>query len=270
MSPPALSASGADLQVDRVMKLAREYLKTPSSTTTAILRGRAARARSKSPSRGEGLRPKTCSSSPQRTNRQSKNNINSNSNSNSNNNNTMQSYSEGASALFALQSKSYSSAAMADIMGKMSNSRSHLGALTTKLDCTSGSTFSSSWPSPGSGSGSGSSPPQKQKQKKRTKFHIGETVEASRKASKLFRSAKIRRIHSDNTYDLLWVQTGDKEAGVARVGSGRNRLRRLRSGRRTRRPGAQQQRRSKTSSRGTSSATRTSSSAACPRGSTGT
>jgi len=55
---------------------------------------------------------------------------------------------------------------------------------------------------------------KKKDREKRKKFHIDEVVEASRKASKLYRNARIRRIHKDGTYDILWLQTGDKENGV--------------------------------------------------------
>ena len=170
MLPPKASTTGRDGQVERVMALAREYLRTtPASASN--------RARSSSPSRRK--RPLT---SPKRTraSNQKENVVPQD--------DTGVAYAVGRNALFKLNSSSYTSAAMADILGRMSGGG-------TPMNIT------------------GSSPKKSPKKGKKVKYEVKDTVEAQRKASKLWRKAVVRRVH-DGLVDLVWDDTGDKERNV--------------------------------------------------------
>lgn len=156
------------------MALAREYLRTKPGVGSI-------RARSSSPNRRK--RPMT--SPKRRTKTNQKENM-------VPQDDTGVAYAAGRSALFKLNSSSYTSAAMADILGRMSGGGSPMNI---------------------TGSSPKKSPVKSPKKGKKIKYKPKETVEAQRKASKLWRKAVVRRVH-DGLLDLVWDDTGDKERNV--------------------------------------------------------
>ena len=119
-------------------------------------------------------------------------------------------YAAGRTALFQLNTSSYTSAAMADILAQTNPTRRPLanGDIITLP---------------------GSKKPMKGKsvKYKSVKYKRNEHVEGQRIKSKLWRRAVVHKVHDDDgeyTYDLIWSDTSDKEKRIPA-----SRLRKLQS-----------------------------------------